>query len=814
MQRSIYLLCLTLLCGSLEVQAAWIKGKITDVQGEGLPFATLHILNTTLGTTSNEQGNFNYQIPAGSYTLVFQYIGYKAVYKEVTISENQTLTFDIQLQPEAFQLQEVAVNASDEDPAYAIIRNAMAKRKQYLEEVETYSCQTYLKGLNRMTKVPKKVLGNTVTIDTGVVYFSESVSSLSYQKPDQFKEVMTSSKVSGRSQTFSFNQASEMYFNPYENLVATKNFTERGLISPIAANAMSFYRYKYKGMIEENGLLINKIEVIPRSAENPTFYGHIYIIEDSWRIHSTDLYLGEGIVDFVDSVSIRQVFAPVKGADVWMPISQKFDFTFKVFGFEGLGYFVCIYSDYNLSPEFARRYFNNEVLAIQAEANKKDSVYWNTVRPVPLTLAEIKDYRVKDSLEVIKESKVYKDSVDRKRNRPSLTSVFMFGYTYRNSFRKYRLSFDPLANSVLYNTVEGWAVNLKTTFRKDLNNERTLFIEPALRYGFSSQIFYGKLGASYIYNPQKFSRIGVEGGHFVEQLNDNNPISPFANTLYTLLLRENFMKLYEKSYAKVDFRHELTNGLMLTTNVSFAQRNPLFNRTNLSDTYYVYGGTREFTPNAPDNLELPNTNFAAHQALQFELQLRIRFKQEYITYPEEKFILSSKFPTIYLNYSKGLPWLNSSVDFDLVTAVISDELPMGLAGTSSWAVGAGTFLNTNQMYFMDYYHFLGNQTLLQPQGLGRFFLLDYYTYSTNKAYLRAHWTHHFNGAILSFIPLIKKLKLQEVLSANYLYTEKRGHYAEFGVGLEHIFKFFRIDYVFSLTEQGNIAEGIRFGIGF
>ena len=61
---------------------------------------------------------------------------------------------------------------------------------------------------------------------------------------------------------------------------------------------------------------------------------------------------------------------------------------------------------------------------------------------------------------------------------------------------------------------------------------------------------------------------------------------------------------------------------------------------------------------------------------------------------------------------------------------------------------------------------------------------------------------------------MKKLNLQAVASANYLTTETIGNYVELGAGIEHIFKFMRVDYYWAFQDGSAFANGFRIGVGF
>ncbi|MEQ9008667.1 MAG: DUF5686 family protein, partial [Ekhidna sp.] len=90
----------------------------------------------------------------------------------------------------------------------------------------------------------------------------------------------------------------------------------------------------------------------------------------------------------------------------------------------------------------------------------------------------------------------------------------------------------------------------------------------------------------------------------------------------------------------------------------------------------------------------------------------------------------------------------------------------------------------------------------------------FYQFSTTKPYLEAHYEHHFNEFIFNKIPLVKKLNLQAVASANYLTNETIGQYVELGAGIEHIFKFMRVDYYWAFRNSDFFGSGFRVGVGF
>ncbi|MHB8258628.1 MAG: DUF5686 and carboxypeptidase regulatory-like domain-containing protein [Bacteroidia bacterium] len=804
--------------GEVFAQTYTLSGKISDSKKNSLPFSSVVVKGTTIGTNSNADGLYAIKLPAGTYEVIYQYIGYKKETKTVVL--NTDVKLDVMLNEESYALKEVTIKAG-EDPAYEVIRQAMKKRKYYLNQVNAYTCNAYIKGLQRLKDFPKnlgmllKMNGSDMAVDStllGVIYLSESESKYSFEKPNNQKEVMYSSRVSGNSTSFSWNQLGEMKFSFYENLIYIDGLSDRPFISPINETAFLSYRYHLLGTTFEDGKMINKIEVIPKRNTDPCFHGIIYIQENTWRIHSLDMYLTKDAkIDFVDTLKMKQLHAPVSGDSIWMPINLNYSFNFKFLGFKGDGYFNAVVSAYEINPTFPKNFFKNEILRVEDGANKKDSAYWKENRPIPLTNEEVKDYHKKDSVRIVKDTKAYKDSIDRKANKFKIGS-FLMGYHHQNTFKKTTFSTTGIINGgIQYNTVEGTNVSMKLKYEKDYEDYRRHEIDGGVRYGFSNNLWGAKLGWTYLQDPKNFQQFEVHLQSMVEQYNANNPIPQFMNTIYTLLSNDNYMKLYRKTSVQLNYRRELVNGLILFAHAEYAQRQSLI---NTSPYLWIDDKNKLFTSNDPQNPTTDAYLFKPNDALMVDVRLRIRFKQKYYSLPHRKINTSSKYPRVNIMYKKAIPIFNTSANYDLVKISVEDDIKLGLFGTFAYRANAGYFLNNKTMYFMDYQHFNGNQTILANSDyLNAFKLLPYYTYSTNKEYVELHAEHHFNGFIFNKIPLLKKTTIQEVIGAHALFTDQLKNYYEVNFGLENIFKIVRVDYVLAYGINGKVSNGFLIGLG-
>ncbi len=819
MSKIIFFILLVGCSSQLLAQYFTVSGKVTDNNQQGLPFSSVQVKGTTQGTNANADGFYSLKLQAGSYELIFQYIGYKKQVEKIIVTDN--LSKNMVLNPESYELKEVTIK-DGEDPAYAVIRAAIKKRKYYSREVDAYTCKAYIKGLQRLKDFPIKMakLLNAMNTNSenkidssllGVIYLSESETKYHYRKPNDEKEIMYSSRVSGKNNSFSFNQVSDMKFNMYQNLLLLEGLSDRPFISPISQTALLSYRYKLLGTTFEDGKMINKIAIIPKRPTDPCFRGVIYIQENTWRIHSVDVYLTkEAKIDFIDTLHIKQLNTPINDS-IWMTTSLNLLFNYKVFGFVGEGYFNAIFSEYDLHPIFPKNFFKNEVLKVEDGSNKKDSAYWMKSRPVPLTKEEQRDYIKKDSVQVITSSNRYKDSVDLKSNKFKAKSLLL-GYNYYKTAKQFYINTSGLLTSgIQYNTVEGVNASVKIGLTKKYENNRNHTLTASVRYGFSNYLWGGIVDWKYLHNPKTFEVFSMKVGTSAMQFNSSEPINASMNTYYTLFSNDNFMKLYKKTFVNVGYKKELINGLISSFNAEYAERSPL---KNTSNDLWVDNPNKLFTSNDPQKILTDDSSFTTNNSFILELGFSIRFKQKYISLPNEKKITGSKYPIINILYTKAIPGLNTKADYDLIRGSIDDNIKLGLVGTFAYKLKGGYFLSKKYTNFMDYKHFDGNQTILANNDyLNSFKILPYYTYSTNKWYAEAHAEHHFNGFIFNKIPLLKKTRIQEVVGGHVLFNDKVNQYVEVNFGLEHILQIIRVDYVISYGPSNAFNQGFLIGLG-
>jgi hypothetical protein len=846
------ILSLLILLLSIRVLGIKVTGKVTDDKGNALPYASILVKGTTRGVTAGNEGRYALDLAPGTYTLVCQYVGYTRQEKTITVGKaagTEAPVVDFQLSPQQLSMAEVVVRPGGEDPAYAIIRHAIKRRRDYETPLDSFTCEAYVKTLIRSRKLPDRIMGQKVQpkdkqdmgVDSagkGIIYLSESLTKVAFKRPNKLKLEVLSGRESGSG---GFGFSFPVFINFYNNNVnaLADQLSPRGFVSPIADGALNYYRYKFLGSYFEEGREINKIQVIPRRKFEPLFSGTIEIVEGDWRIHSLDLYLFKtSQLQILDTVEIRQIHAPIDadssasaaGKSIWQVKDQVVYFTFNILGFDAVGNFLDVYNDYDPAPRFHKKFFNNVFIRFDTAGNKKTKAYWDSIRPLPLEPDEKVNYTIRDSI-----YHYNRDSMGTRKNRDSLLhrqgpvtpwQVLVSGFD-RSDYRQPRplhYSLEALLPTLEYNTVEGIDMKLNGSISRALKDGKgTLTFSPHLRYGFHNTRLnaWGEL----VWRRRNFTWNGddatssrqtwsLSGGKRVSQYNPDNPISEWVNSLYTLLDRRNYMKIDENYFMQLSSTTRFDNGLRLNVTGLYEDRMPIGNTTNYS---LVSIKDRVFTPNYPILIPPAGTmgSFPVHNtAVLTSIDVQYQPGQQYIEFPQRKVSIGSKYPTMEFYYERG--WddiLGSNANFDKWQFSVWDDVNFKLKGLLRFRFSIGGFLNSTSVYLQDYQQFNGNQTIVASEYLNSFQLAPYYANSTtNRFYAMGHLEHHFNGLLTNKIPLFRRLNWNLVGGANAWEVNRENHYEEVFGGLENIFKILRVDMVGSWLNGHYSQTGIRIGM--
>jgi hypothetical protein len=805
--------------------AGKVIGTVTDEKGAPLSYTSILVKGTTRGTTANNEGKYFLNLEPGNYTLVCQHVGYSREEKKITVT-SENLIIDFTLHVQELTLSEVVVKKG-EDPAYAIIRQAIKKRPFYNNQVDSFSVDVYIKGLLRSRSIPERFMGKKIDrndfqkggLDSngkGILFLSESLTKVFFTKPAKIKFEVISSRQSGGGPGLSF----PFFINFYDNNVSVFNnsLNQRGFISPIANGALNYYKYHFEGSYFEEGKEINRIKVTPKRKHEPLFSGYIEITENDWRIHSLDLQTSsEYQLELIDTLRISQIHVPVNDR-VWKTKDQVVYIAMKKMGFDFSGNFVNVYTNYNINPNFKKKFFDRILMKYDSAYNRKDSSYWVDIRPIPLASDEKRDFVFKDSVAKIERDSFFtRRNIDslRKRQKPmSPKKILLSGDQHNFYYKTSTLSYSVkgIAQQLEYNSVEGLAISLQQEFNyRPFKGKNNYNLAINSRYGISNT-HLNSFGALTIRPRRETYRnryLLFAAGKRLSQFNHDNPIDPLTNSIYTLFYKRNYMKLYENWFAHIEYNNRFDNGLSYNLYTRFEDRLPLDNAEDFS----FFKKDRTLLPNHP--YELANIPFVRHQALEAGILLSYQPGQKYIQTNRTKIPIGSKYPTFELSYEKGIKnLLGSDVDFDKWKFTVHDNMNLKIGGEFRYRVTVGGFINANQVQIPDLQHFNGNRTYHNFKYLNSFQLAPYYQYSNAaKFYVLAHAEHHFNGLLTNKIPLLNKLKWNLVVGANAFYVNDKNHYVEAFVGIENIFKLIRVDFVTGWQPGLGHTSGIRIGLG-
>jgi hypothetical protein len=868
-----------ILCSSFQTSnIQTIKGKITNQSGEPIQYATVYIEELRQGTTANTKGDYELKLPAGKYTVVYQSLGFQPVYANISISD-KTVSKDVVLPVQYYQIPEVRITASGEDPAYIIMRKVIGLAPYYLNNINYYKAEVYLKGNLVIKKIPKllqksmkmEAHGNSGTISgggkpdpdekvikEGDAFLMESFNEMEFTAPDKYKQ-----RVISYNSTFpeQGNEISPMDFiqaSFYQPVIADM------AISPLSPAAFSHYNFKYLGASLQGNFTINKIQVIPKRKSQQLFEGTIYIIEDLWCLHSVDL-TNENLVG---RIKVQQLYIPVQD-DIWMPVSHKFEINIGIIGFKadaGYGSSIkylevkpnlALQKPKTISTDFTGRpaavakvtdsvpvsktrqqidkilekddlsnrdmvklsrlmekesensindsskksleIKDNTTHIVEKDAGKKDSAYWAAIRPIPLSEIEIRSLRVSDSLNAkstLKEMKTDTIPVsvkeDKKKFSKTLREIAL-GHTWSDT-TGFRFNFGGLIDlkNLSFNTVDGFVYGLDFLISKSWKNHRALYINPEFLWAFSREKLNWRVSSFYKFNGMKQSQVYARFGMTSTDINNAGGINTLLNTATTLLLKDNYLKLYKSGYLTLGFMTEIANGLRLELNTTWEDRRVLENTTDFA----LIHSSKEYTENVPVNDYLaPGSNpvnaIQDQRHADFLTKVTYTPYQRYRIHNGSKIPAGSDWPTFNLTWQHGVNEFPEMEDrfkqYDMLRFEVAKNRSIGAFSEFRWRVRTGGFLDNRDISFYDFFHFNSQPVSVLINNYEDAFMLPaYYSLSHPEFYGEVHVKYTTPYLLLKLLPVLSNTLMRENLSLSYLGSLNNKNYTELGYSISEV----------------------------
>jgi len=795
-------------CSGLKAQQYKISGVVRDAHSqEIIPFATLQFTNTQTGMVSNAEGKYLFElnvIPADS--LQVRVMGYNLtkMYVNRTLKE-QTINFEITRSDVSLKTYEIKANVNW---ALILLRQIIKhKPENNYQKLDNYKYEIYnkleldMKNLNkdklsrnRFTKPFAFVLENIDSTSEDKpflpIFLTESLSDYYYQsKPHKTKEIIKAARTSGIDNESVHKFLGGMYqnINIYDNFIPV---FDKQFVSPINNNGAFYYDYKISDTQYVNNQRFIKLNFTPKRKGENVFIGDIWVHDTTYAVQKTTLSVPSAAnLNFVRKVSLVQEFKQLPDsswflykdkfiADFWAP-SPKPGKTFDFIGRKTTTYSDVVTNDTSATNIFSDKRYPENITLLDSARFKKDT-FWDNNRPEELSKNEAGIYKMVDSLQKMPLFQKYSNTI-----RFLATGYKPLGL----------LEWGPYWYAFSQNRLEGFRMRLDLGTTPKFNKD--LYLYGYLAYGFQDHAWKGKMSAlwllkrhprMYIYG--SYARDLDNGSHYYDEVGSDN--------IFTLAIRKNnvpqkFLLVDEK---RVEFFKEYYSGFSHQVSLVHKQVRP-FEPLPTLDSY-------KNTTTTGDPLT----------SAEVEVKLRYAFQEEFLEGNYYRYSLGSKFPIVEFKYALGVPGIaNSSQSYNKMSLSISDYVKLPPFGTLYYNVYGGKIFGTlpytslevhpgNEIYYYNKYAF---------NMMNRFeFLSDQYAGFNVE--------HTIGNGIFGYIPLIKKLKWRQFWTAKGVIgslsdankqlnlnngfpfkTLEKNPYVEVGTGIENIFKFLRVDFVWRVA---------------
>lgn len=803
-----------------SAQTTKVSGKIVDaITREPLPFVNIIFKGTTIGATSDIEGKYTISATVKVDSLVISYIGYTKVTRAIKYGITQEINIGLS---QGIELAAIEVRPG-ENPAHRILRKIIAnKDKNDREKYDYYEYEVYNKvefDLNNLSEdfQNKKLLkpfsfifdnidsSNTKEKPYLPVFMTESLSDFYYRKnPKTRNEKIKASKVAGVENASVSQFMGDMYqnVNIYDNniLVFGKNF-----ISPISDNALLFYKFYLIDSIVIDGHKCYQLQFKPRRKQELTFTGNLWAADTSFAIKQIEMSIADDAnINFINATNVVQTYIQVDS--LWMMEKERLVIDFNPFPIEqknknlmGIyGRKTASYNNFRINkPKDDKFYSMTENLVVAEDAFEKNEDFWDKNRHDTLSKNEKQIYHMVDTLQSLP---VYKTWID-------VLQIFVTGYKVKGNFE-----YGPYYNMFSFNTIEG----NRFRFGVRTSNQFSKWYELSgyLAYGTRDEQFKYKLGIRAFIDKKPRTMVGLYYKNDNEILGQSQNGFTTDNILASVLRITPLRNLTRVKEVNAYIEREWFTGF--NTKLSFYNRQMF----PLANFHYEYQ---------------KNSNQIAYKdkitTSEIRVLARLAYNEKYIDGAFTRTSLGTHYPIVQAQYTLGIKNLfNSDYDYHKLVVNLDDRIRINPIGYFDYILEYGKIWNKTPYPLLELHG--GNETYTyDPYAYNS---MNFYEFVSDE-YASASIQHHFDGFFLNRIPLMRKLKWREVVGGkaligrvnaenkklllfpDHLYELNRGPFFEANVGIENIFKVFRLDGVYRLSYLDNprvTPFSIRFSFQF
>jgi hypothetical protein len=812
------LICLILgFSQASHAQKIKITGRVLDdLNEEALPFSSVYLKGTTTGTVTDFDGYFTLNVDRLADSLIVTAVGYKMQAKHISNTSEQILNY--RLKREAYMMDEIVVTAG-ENPAHRIMRKIVAnKEKHNINNLESYQYETYNKleidlfdisekFMDRKLFKPFKFIFENVDSVSEEkpflpMFLTETLSDYYYSKSEGKKEVIRANRIAGEAKNESITQ---FLGNMYQKIDIYNNFMPimgKNIPSPLCDGWKGQYEYYLLDSTTVNNRWSYKIRFKPKMAQQNAFEGDFWVADSTWAVQriNMELQAKEANINFMNRLSVYQEYTPITN-EVWALKKDKLviDFVASKDSPGLIGRKSTYFKDFvTNNDKIAQVLANGEELEVAADVYDKDERFWLQARHDSLSKNEKQVYAMIDTMRKMPIVRTYIDIV----------TLVVSGYKTVGKF-----DIGPYFKLLSYNQVDSWRTRIG--FRTNKKLSERFQIESYVAYGFKShEIHYGASILTMINRkPRQTLKIGYQDDKDIESR--SNEDFGQDNILSGLIRNQKIpQKLIHEKTATFNYGQEWKKGITNDLSFVYTQRDPYFH------AYF-------FDPNANVG-DAPDSSF---NTAEIKLNTRLAFNEKFVEGKFKRTSLGSKYPITNITYTYGFKGFGGSkLTYHKIELNSKDFFHVGSIGYTEWNLTAGKIFGTLPFYLLE--TFPGNETYFYNDF--SFNRLNEYEFIADT-YATLFLSHHFEGFFLNRIPLLRKLKLRELISGRIAVgsidpknvqanTDPTGTYKQFAgmaglenwtpqapeyqkpyievsAGIENILRLFRVDIVWRLTHN-------------
>lgn len=538
---------------------------------EPIPFVNIRIMGTTQGTSSNPEGKFVILSEKRNLTLAFTSVGFKKQNVDVNLASSNLLK--IELKPEPINFAEIVVGRT-EDPAYAVIREAIKRKKQNHSGLNSLEYNFYSK--------------NVLTSSGEVAMVSENYSTGYFKIGKQEKALIKSIHISENEKksnlAIGVNLLERHYIDFTENEL---ELAGNKVYLPLTDDAFSYYDYHLLKTAQTNDANEFHIEVIPKSKIQPLLEGVIVIEDSTFSLRRVTLKAGLGVrVPFVNDFTAEFDQKLEQFEKYWLPTYFKSDFSLKM-NFSNLittgtisTNTIDVFTEYKINQTIPDSVFklHNSLTKEENDTTRKNVIKPNTLtrtqidslRPLPLTLSEEKAYRDLDSskkfITKLKFGGVLgglaDDAVKNEGNKNSGGGFWSFLGDGAKYLRFVKLDDNRVNGISLGGLYDNLAVGAAS-------------FSGCVSYAFGRKQAEGAISASYSFPKMFVNKIEVEYYNGAKNTQMLNPYLPILNTANVLLGFEDQHNYILSKQIKISLQNGIRLPFYLKTDLIFEKQNSL-----------------------------------------------------------------------------------------------------------------------------------------------------------------------------------------------------------------------------------------------